>query len=1191
MRNAALFAEEGCLTFAIRESAPKSHTFHHFVGTRMHAYKVHFVGSDGSVSALDADMESGYDNYYYSHDPARWVSRLPHYRKLYYSHLYTGIDMEVLVADNALKSNFLVQAGANPTEILLRYEGAERLYLSNGNLIVGTTVGDIVEMRPYAYQETDKGRQEVTARYRVKGNEVSFILGEYDTSLPLVIDPVLIFSTYTGSTADNWGTTATYDSYKNTYTAGLVFDIGYPYSTGAYDIGWNGNADIGIFKFDTTGSQRLFATYLGGSQADMPHSMYVNTFDELVLFGTTGSEDFPVTPDAYDTSFNRGSSIQYENTTLINFPWGSDIFVSRFAPDGSALSASTYVGGTGNDGLNYRQSYNRNYTVIMQGNDSLYFNYGDGARGETITDDLNNVYVGSTSMSMDFPVTEGCVQPQFRGGQDGVAFKLDYNLRNMIWCTYMGGTNDDAIYSIDVDTSYNLLVCGGTNSTNFTTTPGCFQSRFGGGTADGFVSILSYDGGRLLASTYYGSDAYDQNYFVRTGKHNEVFIFGQTKASGSTMIYNATYNVPGSGMLVARLAPDLSSRVWSTVFGTPLGRPNLSPTAFAADICNRVYCAGWGRDFVGYNGLGWGVAGTTGMETTTGAWLDTTDGQDFYVMSIDANASQLDYATFFGELHGVNSGGGGDHVDGGTSRFDKTATLYQSVCASCGGYNGFPTTAGVWSDSNRSTNCNNALFRFNIHDDFAVAEFIEPPVGCAPYTVNFHNTGRGTQFTWDFGDGQTSSERNPTHTFAQAGEYTVMLIAHMDYGCKSTDTIVHIVNVLSNNGQSFAREAACNNTPTQIGVQPRLGATYHWIQGEVSDSTIANPYVTQSGTYILRIDAIGGCSETDTFHVVYLNFIDSLIIIPPRCPGGNDGRVEVMIPALYRDSVTITWDGVEGGPVWDSLSADGRNHSVTVSGLGCETTRRFTIPPTPQMEIKKEADLVQCSDSCNAWVHFTYGYPEGITVGDTIIEHLCEGPFVFFFTDTAGCPYSDSVYVTRSHTLDSLRVWADDTILFLSESTRLHATLLPGVSYHWSNSFSLDNSHSPSPLATPTDTVTTYTVTATDAMGCTRKASVVIHCTDVNCGRPNIFIPNAFSPNDDGKNDLLCFSGNFVTLFHIEIFSRWGEKVFETNNIHDCWDGRYNGNWCLPGVYTYTCRIHCEANQETLLKGDITIIR
>ncbi len=783
MHNAAFFAEHNCFTIALREqTVHHDHQFHHQRGQMMHAYKVIFDGCNANVevSGDDIDTQGGYDNYYYGRDRSRWVTRLPHYGTIFYNDLYPGIDLDVRVASNALKTNFYVSPGADPAAIVMRYDGAEKLYLSNGNLIIRTSVGELVELEPYAYQVTDTGNHEIEAWYRIKGEQVTISLADYDSTKVLVIDPTLHFSTYTGSTADNWGTTATFDSYKNTYTAGLVFGIGYPVSVGAYDDTPNGNADIGIFKFDTSGRQRLFATYLGGSLADMPHSMFVNTLDELVLFGTTGSDDFPVTPDAYDTSFNGGSALQFEGTSTIYFQYGSDIFVSRFNSDGTQLQASTYVGGTENDGLNYHKSLNTR-NLIMSGNDSLYYNYGDGARGELITDDNNNVYVGSTTFSFDFPTTPNCLQPTPGALQNGIVFKIDYNLRNLIWSTYFGGVDPTAVYSIDVDSSYNLVIGGGTSSQSFPTTPGVIQPSYGGGNADGFVAKISYAGDNIIACTYYGSPAYDQIYFVRCGINNDVFIYGQTKAEGSTMIYNANYNVPGSGMLLARLYPDLSGRVWSTVFGTPNGRPNLSPTAFAADLCNRVYAAGWGRDFVDGYSIRWNQMGTTGMETTPGALQDSTDGQDFYIMAIDEYASRLDYATFFGELHGVTTSSGGyDHVDGGTSRFDKMATLYHSVCASCYNNDGFPTTDSAWSRHNLSNNCNNAIFRLNIHNDFAVAECVAPPVGCnTPYTVNFINTSRGSSFFWDFGDGTTSTERNPQHTYTQPGHYTVRLIAMM----------------------------------------------------------------------------------------------------------------------------------------------------------------------------------------------------------------------------------------------------------------------------------------------------------------------------------------------------------------------------------------------------------------------------
>lgn len=1194
LASGTFFAENHGYTIVLEsQEIDTLHPGHHSRSHKGHVYRMQFEKASENVALRGEQIDDGegYDNYYLGNNPSRWVSNLPHYRKIYYNELYPGIDLDIQMASNALKTTFYIKPDANIDDIVMRYEGVDKIYLSNGNLVLRTSLGEIVELHPYAYQEVDTGRREVIALFRVKDNKVSFRVGEYDSNLPLVIDPDVIFSTYTGSTADNWGTTATYDIYKNTYTAGLVFGSGYPTSTGTYDSQPNGNADIGIFKFDTTGTQRLFATYLGGSYADMPHSLYVNSFDELVLFGTTGSANFPVSEDCYCSTFKGGTSLQYEGTETINFPSGSDIFVSRFSSDGSQLQASTFVGGTGNDGLNYFNRFHRNYVVLMDGNDSLYYNYGDGARGELITDDMNNVYVGSTTVSGNFPTTEGSIIRQVVSGQYGVVFKLDYNLRNMIWSTYLGGYDgNDAVYSIDVDSNYNLLVCGGTTSTHFPTTSGVVQANHGGGSADGFVCKISYSGDQLLASSYYGSDKYDQCYFVRCGRDNMVYLYGQTCAQGSTMVYNANYNVPGSGMFIAKLSPTLDSRIWSTVFGTTLSKPNLSPTAFTVDICNRVYAAGWGRDFVGYNGVQWRTRGTTGMETTTGAISSTTDGQDFYIMSLADDASHLEYATFFGELHVQNNDGGSDHVDGGTSRFDNLGTLYQSVCASCGGHSGFPTTSNAWATTNNSSNCNNALFRFNIHNDFAVADFVTPPVGCVPYTVQFHNIGRGQTFHWDFGDRNTSTQRDPTHTYSQPGTYKVQLIASMDYGCRMSDTTEVLIRVLSSQGTTTTMQSQCNGSPLQIGPRPMLGCTYQWLQGSVTDSSIANPYVTEAGTYILSITATDGCTEIDTFVVQSRKILDSLAIIPPTCIGDSNGMAIAIVPAESRDSIIFIWDGIEGNDTLSGLYADGRVHTLRVEAFGCSKEQPFAINDPPALTVKKEAQTVLCTDSCSGWVHLTYGYPD-YPVGDTLVKQLCAGEVTIFFSDTAGCPYSDSTYIIRDSTLDNMNAWADDTVIFLNESTSLHATRIWGVNYNWEPSATLDNAVSPNPIATPEQEHTTYSVLVCDDKGCTWKGSVTIHCTEVICGRPNIYIPNAFSPNGDGINDLLCCSGNYIISYHFCIFSRWGEKVFETYDLHECWDGHYNGNMCLPGVYTYSCQIKCEAGEEKLLKGDITLIR
>ena len=1370
MKAATLFLEKDRFTIVVQH--PDNSNLHHHPALnnedkryRQHAYQVLFVGAK-TQHVEGGQKHEDYENYFIGKDRRRWKGGVGIYDDVNYRDLYPGIDLKVYSAANAMKYDFIVAPGANPSDICMRYEGVDGTRLQNGNIVVKTSVLDIVELRPYAYQMVDGHEVEVEARYILKNDEARIQVGRYDATRPLIIDPYLYFSTYTGSTSDNWGTTAAYDAHKNVYTSGVSFFQGYPYSLGAFDSTYNGNADVGIFVFSPDGSQRRYATYLGGNYGDMPHSLFVNDLDELVIFGTTGSDNFPTTPTAYDTSFNGGTPIQYESNA-INYPNGSDIFVSRFSNDGRRLLASTYVGGAGNDGLNYENYYNANNTLIMLGNDSLYYNYGDGARGELITDDLANIYVGSTTKSANFPVTSNSFRPFYSGGQDGVVFKLDYNLSNLLWSSYIGGYGDDAVYSIDVDNEYNLLVCGGTNSINFPTTSNAYNTSYNGGSADGFIAKISYHGNMLMASTLFGSSSYDQCYFVRTGKRNDAFVFGQTTASGTTLVHNATYNTPNSGQFLARFTPELDSLIWSTVFGTGSGEPNISPTAFAADVCDRVYAAGWGRKFCGYYLAGqtipWNTYGTWGMPITPDAYQSTTDGQDFYVFSIDDAASQQVYGSFFGEIHGLNDNyGGTDHVDGGTSRFDRCATLYQSVCASCGGTDAFPTTAGVWSTTNNASNCNNAVFRLNVNNDFPVADFVQPPTQCAPvFNYQFEFTGRADRVQWTFGDGSAAQtirngSFNVRHTYLSPGMYTVRLVAYMDTGCCGTDTIEHQILVLGNRSSWLDTLSVCPGNPIQIGLTPTINSTYRWITGAVSDSTIANPYCSSDGHYTLLVSNITnscvdtvhqivtlghanfsitgdtascsspltfavncqgsqihyfwshhdnfsdtintntllpnitidldtsmtlyvhvvdqlGCEETDSIHVRFYSVVDTLITTPTSCPDNCDGTITSLSTGFAVRPYSYACDNT---PLTDSVARDlcpGDHTMLFTDANGCHVEKHATIvaPPQPTVsatvthvpcrdgntgaiqlavsgnappytflwaddsstsnsrsqltvglyivtitdsngchfddtvEVRDMANLSveaqfisnTCEDDCSGRASaivtggtapFSYAWSNGETTSDA--EHLCDGTSHFIVTDANGCVEGDSVFIDTQHSFADVNAWADTDVVFINGSTGLHVTTIPNGSYSWYPAGPLDNASSPNPVATLTDT-TIFVVTVTDSVGCTYNDTVRVCCINVNCGEENIFIPNAFTPNDDGKNDQLCFRGEWVREFYIAIFTRWGEMVYESHDINACWDGRYKNNLCLPGVYTYYCKVSCEAGMENQFKGDITLIR
>ena len=833
--------------------------------SKSHSYKVFFNNMNSKTQIISEKELPGYENFFLDKNHSKWAHNVKSYSTIQYKNIYKNIDLQLYDNNGTLKYDFIVKKGGNPKKIELEYSGVSRIEINSiGSLILYTSINQVHELKPYAFQIIDNDTIEIPCSYNLTKNIVTYNLGKYDTKHTLFIDPQLIFSTYTGSISDNWGFTATYDFNNNVYAGGIVENIGYPVNVGAFQtVFQGGNWDVGIIKYDPTGTNRLFATYLGGNSSEMPHSLIVNSNNELLVLGTTSSTNFP-TIVAYDSTFNGGKSLMYDGA--VDFSNGVDMFVAKLSEDGSQLLSATYMGGTANDGINYDWEIDQYY-----GHDSLYHNYGDGARGEIMVDQNNNIYIASTTFSSDFP-TFNAMQPTFGGMQDGVICKFTPDLSSLVWSTYVGGTSKDAAYSIDVDINGNSFVTGGTCSPTLgVPVTGFIQNRIGG-TVDAFIVNINQFTGALQGSTYYGSNVYDQAYFVRTNEEGNVYIFGQTNATGSTLIYNALYNRPNSGQFLAAFSNDLSTLIWSTVFGSGNGRPNISPTAFEVDICNRIYLAGAGRDWASGPSSGWyfdanagyhrrddfgwrTIEGTKNLEVTPDAYQLETDGQDFYIMVIDDEANNLDYATFFGELNyggvisydGVTATSipcyysGHDHVDGGTSRFDSKGFIYQSVCASCGGCNGFPIAPvpDVWSASNNSTNCNNAVMRFFIDFGLLIADFDLPEIGCQTKSLEFNNTTQiyytnpQIEYTWDFGDGSPiSNEISPVHIYNTPGEYLVKLLVQDSSACNMSDSITKRLVIVNDIGyDSIPAKNICQGDTVEIGLPNAYDSllTYEWL--------------------------------------------------------------------------------------------------------------------------------------------------------------------------------------------------------------------------------------------------------------------------------------------------------------------------------------------------------------------------
>ncbi|HTF20308.1 MAG TPA: hypothetical protein VK658_19690, partial [Chryseolinea sp.] len=454
-----------------------------------------FIGANHRATAVPIDQNSDYSNYFIGTDTRSWAPGVRNYQAVQYQALYTGIDLMIYSSEQNLKYDFVVAAGADPSVIQFAYEGIDKVMLSaGGDLEVESQWPLFIEKKPVAYQYIDGRRVLVPCQYQLANGVVSFQFPKgYDACQPLVIDPLLIFSTYSGSTADNWGSTATPGEHGTLYSAGVTWnnDGGrFPATTGAFQSVLSGAFDIGILKYDSTGTRLLYATYLGGTETDSPHSLVVNKDNELLVLGTTSSMDYPTTPSAYDRVFAGGTPAN----GVVSYRHGSDILISKFSSDGMNLLASTLLGGAENDGLNQG--------VLVQ-------NYGDQQRGDIITDSSNNVYIATVTGSPAFPIVNGLFDTYGGGITDAVIIKMNPDLTSIAWSTFVGGSGTDACHTIKFDKAGDLFIGGGTSSPEFPVTVGSYQTTFKG-VADGWIASLSADGTAWQQATFTGTNSFDE---------------------------------------------------------------------------------------------------------------------------------------------------------------------------------------------------------------------------------------------------------------------------------------------------------------------------------------------------------------------------------------------------------------------------------------------------------------------------------------------------------------------------------------------------------------------------------------------------------------------------------------------------------------------------------------------------------
>lgn len=1130
---------------------------------RSHIYQVKFLNANPTPTIIKEKLVGGIKNFFIGNEPTKWAVDVKSYQSVTFKNMYPNIDVRYYTDNSRLKYDIIVHPGGDVSKVILTIDGADGLTLKQGSLQIKTSVGVLQESIPYSYQFNQQGKKEINCSYEVRGNLVKFKVEKlYDKSSTLVIDPVPTFISYSGSSAENWGFTATYDKEGHLFAGGIVFGNSIPFSNGFIQNSFKGGKyDMGILKFKPDGSQLVYATYIGGGGNEQPHSLVADNDGNLVIAGRTNSNNYPL-----------GSNLKQFG------PGGDyDIAITKLSADGKTLIGSMKIGGANYDGVNILP----NYEGGNSGQQSLSIrrNYGDDARSEVILDKDENILLASVTQSTDFPLKNAfqnshgaaiVTSPSSTRMQDGVVIKLNKDLSEVIFSSYLGGNNDDAAFVLAINPiDNNIYVAGATASTDL---PAKSNDNNVGGTPtnplnfiDGFISIISSDGSRVINTRYIGTPSIDVIYGIQFDKSGFPYIAGTT--TGVMTPINSPYNTSNQfrnqnrgKQFVGKLQPDLSQFIYRTIFGSEdpinITLPNLSITAFMVDRCENIYISGWGGIAFGYQGVG----GMSGMPLSTAdsrnpPYQSNTDGKDFYFFVLGKNAEKLLYASYYGQ-----TGGFPDHVDGGTSRFDPNGQVYQTIC-SCRRDDeisqllyGFPF-GSVHASLKGSGDCNLLAIKFNMNVNQVFGDLktsingiAGATNGCAPLTVVFSDIlDLATNYKWDFGDGSdVVSTTAPTYTyeFKTPGVYKVKMIANDPNSCNIDDESYVTINVGANKASlsfGFEKQPPCDKL------------IYKFINTSKADDPFsADAFLWDFGDGKTEIHSL----NDDVFHEYDAPgpYIVKLKLIDDKFCNFNEFREEPINIAINvkADFIIPNTACVDKPVKFTNISVAGRTYIWKL-----DNGQSFT-ETSPNVTFTQPGKITGVLEATN--------------------KNTCnlrdEKPFEIEILPNPTARFTYTPNPTEPNT----------PVTFINSSTGANK-------YEWKfgDGGSLSTVNINENVRHLYNETKTYNacLDAINNAGC-----ISTYCEPISVTiNPGFNVPNAFSPNGDGVNDRIFVRGFGISKMSWRIYNRWGTLVYFGSSPTEGWDGTYNGKLQPQEVYHYTLEIEFSNKEKATKKGDITLLR
>lgn len=587
--------------------------------------RMRLVGANPSSHLTGLEELPGKVNYLLGRDRKKWRTNLPTYAKVRCPEVYPGIDLVYYGASRCLEFDFIVAPGAEPKNIRLAFQGAEKISLDkNGDLVLETKNGRVIHRAPVVYQEIDGRKQKIAGRFTLGDrHEVGFQLASYDRAKPLVIDPVLVYSTYLGGAGNDGGGSVALDGSGNIYVAGSAASADFP-TADPFQAGVAGNHDAFVTKFNPSGAALVYSTYLGGGADDSGYSVAVDSSGAAYVTGVTASDDFPTV-----NAFQGGLST------------GDDAFVAKLSPSGSELLYSTYLGGNNTD---------RPYAGL-------------------VINPSGQVYVAGWAASTDFPTKNSF---QDSDGSKCFLAKLDPSNAgeaSLIFSTYFGGGGVEGIFGVEVCSSGYIYVAGHTSSTTFPTL-NAYQGQYSGGNYDLFLSKFNPDASALVYSTYLGGSDIDMCKGLAVDSNGNPYLAGYTYSHGfpTRNPYQGQLAGGDHDCFVTKFNSDASALVYSTYLG---GSDN--------EICEDIIVDSSGHAYVT------GGTHSNDFPVQSAVQSELNGPRNAFVTKLSSSGTSLVYSTYLGGGSGDKGWGlaldssGNLYVSGETASEDfPTASPFQA---------------------------------------------------------------------------------------------------------------------------------------------------------------------------------------------------------------------------------------------------------------------------------------------------------------------------------------------------------------------------------------------------------------------------------------------------------------------------------------------------------------------------------